>query len=371
MFKLVIIDDEYLSRYAIKMMILRNFDNIEITGEAENGRAAVDLCRVYTPDIVIMDIKMPGMNGLESSKIILSENPDTFIFIFTAYDNFSFAQQAIDIGIKGYILKPVNKDDVLNKLNKAIEEIIQIREKRKCHNAALEYSSRIGNYTFFKEPEYTMMLQLTRLEDEFYEHLRNWNLVQAKASAFAFLECVFSNDFELTIAKEYSIQFIALAKKCARNLRVEGINEICRLSDLAVIADASDAKLWAITSILDIIDCVYAEKLKKDSEHSAIKKACECINNMLYEDITLKSVASQVGLSPQYFSKLFKEVCGKNFIDYITDLRIEKAKELLTQGELDIGAVAEAVGYFDTNYFSRIFKKNIGCTPKQYRKYKV
>lgn len=122
-YKLLIADDEALARYAFRTMISKNFTNIEVIGEAENGREAIDLNRTLNPDIVVMDIRMPGINGIDASRQILEEFPNQKILILTAYDNFGYVQQAIDIGVKGYLLKPIKKEEVIEKFNKILEEV--------------------------------------------------------------------------------------------------------------------------------------------------------------------------------------------------------------------------------------------------------
>jgi two-component system response regulator YesN len=84
-------------------------------------------------------------------------------------------------------------------------------------------------------------------------------------------------------------------------------------------------------------------------------------------NISLESVAESIALSPPYFSRLFSSQAGKTFIDYLTDLRMAKACQLLREGKLSIKEISSAIGYSDPNYFSRIFKKIIGQTPSEYR----
>jgi two-component system response regulator YesN len=94
----------------------------------------------------------------------------------------------------------------------------------------------------------------------------------------------------------------------------------------------------------------------------------EYLENHFAEDISLEDVAEQVNISPQYFSKLIKKTTGFNFIDWLSMLRVKKAKELLTNSNYTVKEVCFMVGYKDPNYFSRIFKKRIGITPSEYVK---
>jgi two-component system response regulator YesN len=94
----------------------------------------------------------------------------------------------------------------------------------------------------------------------------------------------------------------------------------------------------------------------------------EYLENHYTEDITLEVLAEQVNISPQYFSKLIKKTTGFNFTDWLSMLRVKRAKELLTNSNLTVKEVCFMVGYKDPNYFSRIFKKRIGITPSEYVK---
>ena len=89
--------------------------------------------------------------------------------------------------------------------------------------------------------------------------------------------------------------------------------------------------------------------------------------NNYSREISLDDVSRQVNISPYYFSKIFKEESGLNFIEYLTNIRIDKAKELLSETDMSIKEVCATCGYTDPNYFSRSFKKNVGVTPTEYK----
>ena len=105
-----------------------------------------------------------------------------------------------------------------------------------------------------------------------------------------------------------------------------------------------------------------------DYSNHVVKATREYLENHYADDISLEDMAEQVNISPQYFSKLIKKTTGFNFIDWLSMLRVKKAKELLTNSNLNVKEVCFMVGYKDPNYFSRIFKKRIGITPSEYVK---
>jgi two-component system response regulator YesN len=101
--------------------------------------------------------------------------------------------------------------------------------------------------------------------------------------------------------------------------------------------------------------------------NGSIQKAQQMIAEKYHQDLSLKQVAEYVQLNPHYFSKLFHERCGVTFIDYLTAIRIDKAQELLADPKISLKDISLRIGYFDPNYFSRVFKKITGKSPTEYR----
>lgn len=134
MYKILLVDDEALEREALRIIIERGFTNVEVVGEARFGSEAIILDEKLNPDIILMDIKMPGINGIEATYTIKNRNRDKYIIILTAYDEFNFAQNAIKAGANDYLLKPARPEDVIAAINKYIQG-----EEEK----ALTYSKRI------------------------------------------------------------------------------------------------------------------------------------------------------------------------------------------------------------------------------------
>lgn len=120
MYKLLIADDEAFERKAMRFILQKNFNNIEIVEDAETGEEAVLLAQKHKPDIILMDIKMPEKNGLEAQKTIIQFLPGVKTIILSAYDNFSFAQNAIKLGVVDYILKPAKPIELYDSINKII-----------------------------------------------------------------------------------------------------------------------------------------------------------------------------------------------------------------------------------------------------------
>jgi len=145
----------------------------------------------------------------------------------------------------------------------------------------------------------------------------------------------------------------------------EDTNEVFFLEKMLSMKDMSEVRLWCKRRVEHV-----AQQIRSSRENRAgtlTKKAKEYIDANYAKSITLEDVAREINVSPQYFSKLFKEETGKNFIDYLTNVRISAAKKLLSQGRLSIKEICYHIGYSDPNYFSRIFKKVVGVPPTEYK----
>lgn len=130
----------------------------------------------------------------------------------------------------------------------------------------------------------------------------------------------------------------------------------------------SEVKFLFTKKILFI--CDYIETQNKNKSNPTIKRTLDYINANLEKEISLVSAADFAKVKPVYLSRLFKEETGKNFIEYLTDMRLDKAKQLLADDELNIKEITYSVGYADQNYFSKIFRKKFGMTPTEFRKSK-
>ncbi len=123
MVSLLIVDDEPIERAAIKLMVVNNLSDIEIVGEAGNGIEALNIARLKKPDIIIIDINMPGMNGLECIEQIAKEQINTKFIVVTSYSTFAFAQQAIRLGVYDFLVKPAEIDVIRATFTKVTNDI--------------------------------------------------------------------------------------------------------------------------------------------------------------------------------------------------------------------------------------------------------
>lgn len=242
MYSLLIVEDEYLVRQGIRSLVDFSQFKIDWVNEAENGQLAWDLFQKEPYDIVLTDINMPKLNGIQLAELIKQKSPQTHLVFLTGYDDFNYVLSALKLGADDYLLKPFSKSDVEDMLGK-LQQKLDLSKKTETIQELVEQSPK----------------------------------------------------------------------------------EVSELA-MAIQGQLADSSL------------------------------------------TLKSLAHQLGFSPNYLSVLIKKELGLPFQDYLVQERLKKAKLLLLTSDLKIYEIAEQVGFEDMNYFSQRFKQLIGMTPSQYKK---
>ena len=262
MIRLLIADDEKLEREALAELVQRRFERDVVLEVAENGRKAADTAVLWGADLILMDIEMPGMSGLDAARAVLAQRPSCRVIFVTAYSLFQYAHEAVHLGACDYLLKPVDPDELEASVRRAMR---QIETERKLEELAAAQP----------QPEQT--------ETE---------------------------------------------------------------------AEAEDAPEEGENSQTALV-MAHVRRYLED--------------NYMF-DLSLDSVGEILHISPAYLSAQFKKYQKMNFLDCLTELRINAAKELLADPFRSSAEVASMVGYEDASYFARAFKKRTGMTPTQGRR---
>lgn len=531
MIKLMIVDDEQIVREGIKFIIEKNLqDKIQIVAMAKTGREAIELYELKRPEIILMDIQMPGINGIEAIEAIKDIDSRVKFVIISAYEQFEYAKNAVKLGVNDYILKPINKQRLTEVLETVIKDIKKVKESRRREIETqekldkvlpmLEYGyiySILMNNDYQKETiDYHSLLNIQRdrgfimvidfgegdnpsnMENKIgtgfknnlhYQSIRHAIKYKAKAvvgplmvnrmvilvyeempeneyqqrvKAIELAENIQKNLEDITDSnvyigigscykshrlnisyneavkaicsmtgesvlhtkdarkdnmdeKEYS--FYKIKSDCDRilsrveegnvaevekqlNILFQKLNRDYRddmdfvknivmelivliynsgfrhdvlkkdngnmnyIDEIKAMDGFFDIKNWSIQKTKEITELIKGEKESKVS--TVIAEAMVYIADNYNKDLRLKEVAEAVAISPQYFSKIFKEELGVNFIDYLTNIRMDEAKKMLKEGSLSIKEICYQIGYNDPNYFSRLFKKVEGISPTDY-----
>jgi len=391
MYTLLIADDEALEREALRFFVEDSGLEIGRILDCANGSDAVKKALLEKPDIILLDINMPGLNGLEALERIMVARPRAKVVFSTAFDYFEYAVKALRLGAMDFLVKPVKKEVLLAVLTKAIDQLDEETEREESGSNASEMldlmSSRIvcdlasGNIS----DEIVYFLDLAGIKSPYRGNCFYLNCERPLArkdqnQLLYFIKDIFSMIGVYTIAlwKDATLTVLAfsldggagpaltdamrevLAKGMARNYREIKIGCGCGFLDLDGIADcvrsASGQERTA------------AETLEPGSPVPAeIRKACAFIDGSYTKKIGLDEIADAAGLSKYYLCRLFKTHMNTTVVDYLTGRRLDKAREYLRDGSYSIKQISSMVGYADPNYFTWAFKKAEGSSPLQYR----
>ncbi len=535
MLKLLIADDEMRVCKLIRYLVDWNSLGIEIIGEAYDGNSAFQIIMEKSPDIVIVDIRMPEQNGLNLIRNVKKEKPETYFIVVSGYSRFEYAQHAIKYGVEDYLLKPLKKKELTEAVEKIIEKY-ELTRKAEAEKEHLEqfmdyYTSRIKEgllteyfkknlefpdmdplasvnaryscrfipgdfmgiavkvlvtdceaesrvfsmaltkveqilsqdfagqfseciismdqgmiYAAVNAPEITD-IQLNRLMNHVQIKVMSWrevfqgirvyfglgermqsvvqlfqSLDQASEAAANYIlpeaetvlwyqdsyrvRCTPEMFCHLDIRKDMQrgIELLDYAriKSCIHAcqeelLRINGLNaEMVKAAYWKIVEDffysldikriglqREDFKVRAeklfmlapsvkglFEKLGEFMVCCLKQWVedRKLEERKPILLAKEYMQENFWRSLTLEEVSAYVGFNASYFSNLFKRETSMNFLEYLTTLRIDHARERLMKTDDSVNEIAEAVGYSDVKYFSRIFKRSLGLSPNKFRK---
>ncbi|MFD0693369.1 response regulator [Paenibacillus sp. GCM10027628] len=376
MLRAAVFDDEYIVLQGLSEMIDWSSFGIELIGTADNGLSALDLFRKHRPELIFTDIRMPGMDGLELIEEIMGEAPETLCIVFSGFNEYEYVKRAINLGVADYLEKPITIPTIEKAIRKVMDKISQQREMQ-------ELKTKVNNSKRELLEKATLDLLLGGAEGEVKwreiygadaETLVGVNVLVASSEAFHNPEHADYAAIHIRHGHERIIVFVHY-----RQPTPEFWGQLLLVSEQAGIAVGSgrtyvelkDAglsyqeALHALRSahFLGEKGIVRYEDLGKQSP---VTRARNYLEQNYTRDVTLQEVAEHVGMNPTYFSVLFKEEVGESYIKYLTRIRMELAKTLLSRG-LKVNEVSEKVGYHTYRHFSEVFKKYTGFTPGQYK----
>jgi len=523
MYKILLADDEGIELDALSFILEKNFGGQCAIETAKTGYDAVELAERFRPDIAVMDIRMPGINGMEAIQTMQSFHPGILFIVLTAYDKFEYAKEAISLSVFEFLTKPVNRMVFADAMRRAMN---RVDAERKARSTALKNRERLENMLPVLENSFVYMLLMQSGDAASYQRLFDMLGIESPCATVMVLELTKMLggdvlDLDIKASEMYSAirglvkeslpcivgpamatrviivrpaaepeneyyerlllieQGRTLAHRVEDRIGVEcklGIGStvpmgklcesyseavkavkhckgiVSHFNDLPIVpayetgypmerekhleemilkgdaqSAAADAELffqWMVEQYPDhdmairlkvlefvmraeysvfheggvkyhfldrddylqtVLAAEHYDELKTwflrkiaESARNVSTKADEKANRIIararafidrnfQRDLTLEEVSREVHVSPYYFSKLFKEQTGENFINYLTLRRIETAKQLLTDGSLNVKSICTEIGYHDPNYFSRLFKRFEGITPTEYR----
>lgn len=268
MYRLLIADDEMIERAVLYKTLMENIGDQCVIFQAENGREALRIYEEERIQIAILDIEMPGINGIGAAEKIRETDKDCCIIFLTAFDEFAYARKAITVRALDYLLKPYDEQELMLVVEEAIR-LVEEQEKGAGESANEETGNRENGKT----------------------------------------------------------------------------------ADLNGTGKASEEQ--------------------EEIGNVRLSKVTEMITRYLHEnymyDLSMQDVARMMNYSEAYFCKLFKQCFNRNFTSYLTEYRVEEAKKMLAEPTVNVKEIGRAVGYADSNYFAKVFKRITGLSPTEYR----
>ncbi|MEK8130046.1 helix-turn-helix domain-containing protein [Paenibacillus filicis] len=350
--KAVIIDDEFWTRNSIRRLADWERFGIEQIEEAEEGLSGLQMIRHIQPDIVITDMKMRGMDGVELLQKLSEDYPFIRKIVISGYDDFSYTKSAIQSKVDEYILKPINPDELNRALEKAVREL---RIARGLHGA--------------QPLDKDILKVLSEARPFIIRHVHELQ-IEAVRGKFTELEHLLTEQAPLQSGSNNSLykQFMFLLEEEAARMMADYVSFIPHAASTLLVTDHTPISQW-IQILSDAYASVMEELIhrRRNKNRINIAEIRQYIDRSFAEPITLESIAGQFFVSKEHLSRTFKQEIGSTVMDYIITLRMEKAKQLLHDPMVSIKNAAEAVGYSDLTYFHRIFKKITGLTPGQVR----
>lgn len=398
MWKLVIADDEPKIRRGIENILNWSEFGIEIVGQAEDGEIALEIIKENRPDIILLDINMPFLNGLDLLQKLQEIGNNGIVIIISGYDDFSYAQKALQFNVFDYILKPVSK--------KNIEEIIikvtnKLSERGKENNylewvkRQLAENKEVLQKTFFSEwfnnklSDEQVLKEMSFFDIEFG---RNIGIMVIKIVEKLNVEVSFRNWsvelLEFAIANILNDGFKDLELKYIFNDDKKNIILVSKINDMGwwiSIAKEMQKEIYKYLKCNVLIEqaSVFNDVFKIKDEYMKImnsvneKKKCSSMvllaikyieDNYYSNELSINYISNKLEVTSSYLSKLLKKETGLSFIDYLTKIRIKKAMYIMEDPAVKIYDVAELVGYSNQHYFCRAFKKVVGVSPTEYKR---
>jgi len=389
MWNLLAVEDESIVRIGLRFMV--NWERYGVTWKAEAADAeeALRILRREEIHIVLTDIRMPGMDGLELAKQIKELQPDVQVIFVSSYDNFHYAKTAIRIGAVDYLHKAtLDEEEIAGALGKAVGILEQtaVAKQQMTQEKRNEYLlSLLDACTFPKEP------LMPELQDEIFQHgfrlvvfRKRDDAVQYddESEQLRFLSIQYlideyvSKDWGGIVFCRGSREVIWICPTKARsgadtcgftryldNLR----HKVLELLNVALIYSASPDFSEMAELPKAYLQALLRYPQHEQSDNLIVRLAKQYVDQHLGENISLAKVAEAIHTSPAHLSRVFCREVGESFSEYMIRNKMERAQQLLRDTNRKVYEIAAGVGYSNPHYFSKLFKERTGVTPLEYR----
>jgi len=358
-YKVVIIDDEPWTRGVIMNLAQWSQLNMEVVGEAADGETGLALIERVCPDVIITDVRMPRINGLDLVKKLRERGDQTPVLIISGYDEFDYVRSALKLGVTDYLLKPIKANELNQQLKRCVNSVQHNESSQTRHpvqagffadgwqEAYEDIRSKIT--TALKVGNQEMIIkQFDRLRTVLYD-----------------IEGDRPSDVTL-IGVYYAIMFplikFADNQELARNELFVGKSTVYVFG-----GDRTSSQMLDFMLDLYLTAMRQIERTKQKNFRLDIEQVCQYLKDNYAQGVTLEQTADAFHISKEYLSRAFKQHKKEGFAEYVTALRMRRAYELIADYNAPLKDIAEMVGYYDLAHFYKNFKKFYGKTPGEVR----
>lgn len=387
----LIADDEPKIRRGLSQLLAAHAEEFSVVGEAEDGELALALVAERRPDLLLVDVRMPFVDGLDLIGRLTRHGADRRVVVISGHDEFEYARKAVGLGVFEFLLKPVDEEVLLDVMRKAAADLAAARQQRGTLARARELAAK-------NRP--------ALLEGMFRDGLRGWSTETDWNETADFLGFAFTHTPQLALI--VPVEGPGIDQTRGAFLALKGLAEETSaglglvLTDwdegagLALLAAGSE-EAWeaalggleararealGLNLSIDRVEVpgfpaglarVYEDLVSHRQERSPHGNLSALALNILDRrfrevELTLDQVADELQVSPGHLSRVLKQSTGTAFVDALARVRVRKAAILLNDPSVKVYEVAERVGYASQHYFSRAFRRVLGVAPTDYRR---
>lgn len=359
MYRVMIVDDMDIIRLELRRLpVWGGKSGFYIFQEAKSGEDALNKLFEEPADVVITDIKMPKIDGIELLEQIIENKLCSCVVLMSDFSEFAYARQGIKLGAFDYLVKPVTEEDLNSLLERACE-FLSNRKREIEHLKRLETALEEKNDENFSRED---ILHVTGF-------IQNGDIRAIDAVSHLSGRIISAMDSDVTKAE-------GALKKLFQKILDELINDnswLTKFMDNSTLNDTEAYQLnisharACIKDKIEKITLIFNRLQYGFKDRDITWQACRHVLENIDRNVSLKTVAEHMFMNKTYFSEVFKQKTGIAFIEYLTMVKMERAKVLLSSNCMKTYEVAEKIGFKDVEYFSRVFKKYTGLSPAKFR----
>lgn len=325
-YKVLVADDEISNLNGVVSLLARECPEITVVATYADGRSVIEYLKNHEVDVAIIDIRMPLVDGLEVAEYIYKNAIDTSVIIMTGYKEFDYAKRAINLHVSAFLEKPFDLKESVDKI------------KEVCGARAREQEG------------------ITKVE---INYVRNARLLLDRLLSRKHEEIELLNEIINCYSRSQLSDFVVIL-----------LQEMSKIADMSweeyeeQVEKANTKE--TMMSLVRQIENDYVDKLTSENNDYNMKKIENYIEEHCGEELTLRQVAEAFFYNYSYLSRIFKEKKGETFSEFLLQTRMEKAKQLLKEGNKSANEIAGMVGYNEYASFKKTFKAHVGLSPSRY-----